>query len=174
MGSQVIVGELVIEDKEAVRQLLVESYQQYESAYKDPAAWQSYTRDIRAAVDNPNVDKILVAKKNSTIVGTMQLFRSSEKAYGKPELEIESPIIRLLAVHPSARGIGVAQALLMEGVSNAQTFGATAIYLHTTDAMHKAIQLYEKFGFRRDVSKEFMKNNLSIKCYRFDLSRINE
>ena len=34
------------------------------------------------------------------------LFQSSEKAYRSQNLQIFSPIIRLLAVHPEARGRG--------------------------------------------------------------------
>ncbi|MFP3490614.1 GNAT family N-acetyltransferase, partial [Staphylococcus sp. SIMBA_130] len=81
--------------------------QQYE-AYFTPQGWKDYSERIVSSIDNPNVDKILVAKINQDILGSLQLFRSAEKAYEKPELQIQAPIIRLLGVHPSARGRGVA------------------------------------------------------------------
>ena len=169
MIMQITVVNLLEEDKEAVRQLLVESYAQYESDYKDPTVWQSYLKDIHNAVDNPNVAKTLVAKHDSAIVGSMQLFQSSVQAYDGWEVKIASPIIRMLAVHPDARGLGVAQELLKSGIQYARTLHTSSIYLHTSDAMKKAIKLYEWIGFKRDKTKDLMKGDLLVKCYRFDL-----
>ncbi|MEH7082553.1 GNAT family N-acetyltransferase [Neobacillus drentensis] len=167
--KQIIIEELVEEEKEAVRRLLVESYQQYEHEYTNPNQWEDYLANIKASVDNPDVKKILIAKNNVNILGTLQLFESSEKAYQKPELQIFSPIIRLLAVHPQARGRGVAQELLKAGLQFAKSQGANKLYLHTGDKMQKAIRLYEWFGFKRDQTKEFMNNDILVKCYRFDI-----
>jgi GNAT superfamily N-acetyltransferase len=167
--KQIIIEELVEEEKEAVRRLLVESYQQYEHEYTNPHQWEDYLANIKASVDNPDVKKILIAKNNVNILGTLQLFESSEKAYQKPELQIFSPIIRLLAVHPQARGRGVAQELLKAGLHFAKSQGANKLYLHTGDKMQKAIRLYEWFGFKRDQTKEFMNNDILVKCYRFDI-----
>lgn len=167
--NQIIIDELVEDEKETVRRLLVESYQQYEHEYTNPHQWEDYLANIKASVDNPDVKKILIAKNNVNILGTLQLFESSEKAYQKPELQIFSPIIRLLAVHPQARGRGVAQELLKAGLHFAKSQGANKLYLHTGDKMQKAIRLYEWFGFKRDQTKEFMNNDILVKCYRFDL-----
>jgi GNAT superfamily N-acetyltransferase len=167
--NQIIIDELVEDEKETVRRLLVESYQQYEHEYTNPHQWEDYLANIKASVDNPDVKKILIAKNNVNILGTLQLFESSEKAYQKPELHIFSPIIRLLAVHPQARGRGVAQELLKAGLHFAKSQGANKLYLHTGDKMQKAIRLYEWFGFKRDQTKEFMNNDILVKCYRFDI-----
>lgn len=169
MSDQIIVDELREEDKEIVRHVLVESYRQYEHDYDNPQVWTDYLAEITASIDNPRVDKILVAKDNQQVLGTLQLFGSSEKAYEKPELEIFSPIIRLLGVHPEARGRGVAQELLKASVNHAKELGSTSLYLHSSDRMHRAIRLYEWFGFKRDQSKEFYNHDILVKCYRLDL-----
>ncbi|MGE7877660.1 GNAT family N-acetyltransferase [Peribacillus muralis] len=169
MTHPIVVNELIEEDKEKVRRLLVESYQQYEFEYSNPEAWRGYLNNIQSSVDNPHVDKVLVAKCQEDILGTLQLFRSSEKAYEKPELGISSPIIRLLAVHPQSRGRGIAQELLKASVHYAKAQGASSLYLHSTDKMHKAIKLYEWFGFIRDQTKEFQNHDILVKCYRLDL-----
>lgn len=169
MIMQTIVEDLLEEDKEAVRRLLVTSYEQYESEYNDPTLWGAYLKDIYHAVDNLNVDKILVVKHDSVIVGSMQLFQSSVQAYKEWDIQISAPIIRFLAVHPDARGLGVAQELLKSGIDYARKLDASSIYLHTSDAMEKAIQLYEWIGFKRDETKEVVKGDLLIKCFRFDL-----
>lgn len=167
--NQIIIDELVEEEKETVRKILVESYQQYEHEYKNPQVWQEYLTNIKASVDNPNVEKILIAKSDDKILGTLQLFLSSEKAYQRPELQISSPIIRLLAVHPEARGHGIAQELIKAGLQFAKSQGANRLYLHTGDKMQKAIRLYEWFGFKRDQTKEFYNSDILVKCYRYDL-----
>ncbi|PJN87341.1 GNAT family N-acetyltransferase [Bacillus sp. mrc49] len=169
MTNPIVVNELIEEDKEEVRRLLVESYQQYEFEYSNPEAWDGYLKNIQSSVDNPLVDKVLVAKCQQDILGTLQLFQSSEKAYEKPELGISSPIIRLLAVHPQSRGRGIAQELLKASVQYAKSQGASSLYLHSTDKMHKAIKLYEWFGFKRDETKEFQNHDILVKCYRLDL-----
>lgn len=169
--NHVQIHDMLAEDKEAVRQLLIDSYRQYERDYQDPNVWFDYLADITASVDNPNVDRILVAKSGQDILGTLQLFESSEKAYGRPELNIFSPIVRLLAVHPKARGRGIAQKLLKESIRYAQSKGAVHMYLHSSDKMQKAIQLYEWLGFKRDQSKDFQNHDILVKCYRFDMKK---
>ncbi|UYY99625.1 GNAT family N-acetyltransferase [Peribacillus frigoritolerans] len=169
MINTIVVDELIEADKETVRRLLIESYQQYEHEYSNPEAWEGYLKNIESSVDNPHVDKVLVAKCNQDILGTLQLFQSSEKAYEKPELGIFSPIIRLLAVHPESRGRGIAQELLKASVNYAKSQGASSLYLHSNDKMHKAIKLYEWFGFKRDRTKEFQNHDILVKCYRLDL-----
>ncbi|RDW18499.1 N-acetyltransferase [Oceanobacillus arenosus] len=168
MSNPIIVEELDQDEIEIVRRVLVDSYQQYEDYYS-PQGWKDYSKIIVSSIDNPNVDKILVAKLNNDILGSLQLFQSAETAYEKPELQIQAPIIRLLAVHPNARGRGVATELLKAVIENAEVLGKSNVYLHTTDFMVNAIQIYEKFGFVRDVSKDFSRNNILSKCYRFDI-----
>ncbi|MFD1607961.1 GNAT family N-acetyltransferase [Oceanobacillus luteolus] len=168
ISNPVSVNELLREDMENVRRVLIESYQQYES-YFPPQAWEDYLKRIVSSIDNPNVDKILVAKLDQEVLGTLQLFQSGEKAYAIPELKIEAPIIRLLGVHPRARGRGVGHALLNTVIHDAKALGESSIYLHTTDFMHHAIKIYEKLGFKREVSKDFSRGNIVSKCYRLDL-----
>ncbi|MCM2532230.1 GNAT family N-acetyltransferase [Neobacillus pocheonensis] len=169
MLKQIVVREALPEDKESVQKLLLGSYQQYESDYKNPQVWSDYLENIRSSVYNEQVDKILIAESDGEILGSLQLFQSSEKAYNRPELQIHSPIVRLLGVHPKARGRGVAQALLKASVEYAQTQGAIALYLHSSDKMHQAIKLYKWLGFNRDLSKEFYNHDILVKCFRLDL-----
>lgn len=168
VDKSIVVKEPDIDELENVRRLLVESYRQYEENI-EPEAWTKYLNDIIASVDNPNIDKILVAKHNNEILGSLQLFQSSEKAYGRPELEITSPIVRLLCVHPNARGLGIATALLNAAILYAKNLDALHLYLHSAEWMEKAIRLYEYHGFKQDQTKEYSKNGFIVKCFRFDI-----
>ncbi len=69
-----------------------------------PEGWQQYKDNIVASVDGVSPSARIIAVIDGEIVGSSLLFLSSQAAYGAPELEIHTPIIRLLAVSPSARG----------------------------------------------------------------------
>ncbi|WP_318509065.1 hypothetical protein [Bacillus sp. T3] len=78
--KQIVVSELLSEDKESVVKVLVQSYQQYEREFSDPQVWQEYLTNIKASVANPDVDKILVAKNgpgNSRFIATLHIIRKS-------------------------------------------------------------------------------------------------
>lgn len=169
MESVISIGSIRVEEYDQVSQLLVESYSQYQESYENIQDWLDYAESLRDSVHNPFVDKILVARDGGEILGSLQLYTDSETAYNRPDLAIFSPIIRMLGVSPSARGKGVAQALLRESISYASEKGAAHIYLHSSDKMADAIRLYEWLGFKRDTSKEFNKLNFVVKCYRYDL-----
>ncbi|EIJ82272.1 GCN5-related N-acetyltransferase [Bacillus methanolicus PB1] len=169
MTNHIQILDMLEEDKDLVRQLLIESYRQYEPDFQNQEVWSEYLGNIAESVDNPDVDRILVAKNGQDILGSLQLFDSSEKAYDRPELNIFSPIVRLLAVHPKARGRGIAKKLLKESIRYAQSKGAANLYLHSSDKMQKAIQLYEWLGFKRDISKDFHNHDILVKCFRFDI-----
>ena len=172
MGEVITIGLLSEEDKEATRNVLVASYKQYKNSYTNIEDYYTYIGEIKKSLDNPNLDRVLVAKSGDEVLGTLQIFLSSEAAYGRPEIEIHAPIVRLLGVHPSVRGKGIARRLLEESIDYAKQLGARSLYLHTTDKMSDAIRLYERLGFQRDLEKEFLKYDFLVKCYRFDIESI--
>ncbi|PKG23304.1 GNAT family N-acetyltransferase [Niallia nealsonii] len=174
MSYKWLIEEIQEKDKENVRQLLIDSYGQYGKEFADQEAWLEYITSIKKSVDNEQIDRILVAKRDQSIVGTLQIFDTSEKAYGRPELNISSSIVRLLAVHPDARGQGVAQALLEASIHYAKEKGEKSLYLHSSDLMNKAIRLYEWIGFKRDETKEFYNREVLVKCYRYDIEKEGE
>lgn len=170
MITEIVVEELLEADKARVQKLLVESYQQYENGFDDPKFWESYLEDIITSLDSTDVDRILIARDDQEILGTVQLFETAEKAYSGHPVHINAPFIRLLGVHPNARGRGVAQKLLTACVDYAKEKNAKSIYLFTGDPMIKAIQLYEYYGFVRDIEEENKLGGMEgAKCYRFDL-----
>ncbi|MEI3607731.1 GNAT family N-acetyltransferase [Pseudogracilibacillus sp. SE30717A] len=160
--------EMKDSEREIVRELLMVSYGEYKESFTNER-WGKYQEEIKASVDNERIDAIYVAIFQKEIVGTMQLFCSASEAYQLPGLEIDAPIIRFLAVRPNVRGLGVARKLLDQAISYAKNKHVNAIYLHTTKAMSGAIRLYEKYGFIRDDSKDYIKNGNQIQCYSFKM-----
>lgn len=120
MTNVIMLDTLQENDKKAIGNLLVESYSQFQNTYEERQDWLDYARDLKSSVNNPLVDRFLVARDGEEILGTLQLFTNSGTAYNNPKLEILSPIIRMLAVSPASRGKGIAQALLKESINYAR------------------------------------------------------
>lgn len=166
--KQIIIKEVSEQEKQLIPQLLLDSYKQYEQAF-ERERWKNYVQELKKAPENKYIDKFLIAKQQDRIIGTVQLFQSSYEAYGLTNLDIHDPIIRFLAVHPNGRGLGVAKKLIETVLAHSKAHGKKAVYLHTTDIMEQAIQLYKHYGFVRHPDKDFLKNNNPIACYKLDI-----
>jgi putative acetyltransferase len=57
--------------------------------------------------------------------------------------------VKRMFVRPTARGQGIAQAVLSRLEAEAKGRGYTRLMLETGDAQHAAIAIYERAGFRR-------------------------
>lgn len=162
------VREAQSEEKEQVLEVVLDAYRQYEKELPEQL-WEQYKASIQASIidGQPHAPHAhLVAVQDGRIIGSVQLYLSSEEAYGRADLGIESPIIRLLSVAPSARGKGVATLLIQESARRALSLGSTSLYLHTSDMMLSAVRLYERLGFERAYDKEFHNGNALVKSYR--------
>ncbi|MBW7475351.1 GNAT family N-acetyltransferase [Paenibacillus oenotherae] len=167
-GKAIVVRDAADHDREAIEAVLLEAYSQYELLL--PAErWEQYKIDIVKATTSAAVKARLVAELDGAIVGSVFLYASSEAAYGLPELSINTPIMRLLAVAKGARGRGVATELIRASVSRSRHWGADTLHLHTTDLMESAIRLYERLGFERATDKDLIKGDSVVKSYRLHL-----
>lgn len=156
---------------ESVLKLLLHAYAEYELLLpKD--RWEQYQVNIVESITDVNVKARIVAEINGEIVGSVFIYASSEEAYGLPELNINNPILRLLAVRPDLRGQGIATELIRASVTRSIYWGAHTLHLHTNEAMSSAVRLYEHLGFERAHDKDIYKDDDSVvKSYRLDLKR---
>lgn len=106
--------------------------------YEDAVA---YWRDVIAALQSP-YRILLVAKNNTDIIGTVQLDMAS-RPNGRHRAEIAK-----LMVHTTARGHGVAQALMQAIETEARLAGRTTLILDTRKG-DASEQLYLKLGYTR-------------------------
>lgn len=167
--NAVVIRGAELTDHEATREVLLDAYGQYELELPEPA-WKQYKESILAAVDGAATKARLVAVLNGEVVGSVFLFDSSEAAYGLPDLNIHSPIIRLLAVSKKARGYGVATELIRASAKLARDWGAATLHLHTSDMMDSAVRLYERLGFERAFDKDLKNGETLVKSYRLLLN----
>lgn len=163
-AAAIVVRDAGPGDRESILEVLLDAYGQYEDTMPGER-WEEYKSNIAASVDAPGPFARLVAESEGELVGSAVLFDSSLVAYGR-DLGIESPIIRLIAVKRSARGRGVATALIRESARRAQELGAYTLHLHTSDLMASAVRLYERLGFERAYDKDLYNGDILVKSYR--------
>ncbi|WP_054939397.1 GNAT family N-acetyltransferase [Paenibacillus ihuae] len=168
MSKEIIIREAVDNDREAIAGVLLDAYSQY-SAFLPEAYWLEYRDSILDSVYGNAPAARIIAEAGKQIVGSALLFTSSETAYGKPELGIHSPVLRLLAVSPAARGRGIATLLIQDAARRSLEWGASTLNLHTSDMMASAIKLYERLGFKRAYATDIMNGETLVKGYQLDL-----
>jgi GNAT superfamily N-acetyltransferase len=168
ISQDVIIREATEHDRDAIAKVMLEAYSQYSLVLSEPA-WVEYRNSIRHSVYGDAPAARIIAEINKEVIGSVQLFLSSETAYGRPELGINSPIIRLLAVAPSARGRGIASLLIQEAARRSIELGADTLNLHTSDMMASAIHLYQKLGFQRAYETDIMNGETLVKGFILNL-----
>jgi ribosomal-protein-alanine N-acetyltransferase len=100
---------------------------------------EQYPRGVFLIFLENNPDTFLVAEYNGRVIGYVM-------AYLRPDLEGH---IMSIAVDPKYRGKGVGSALLSEVIERLAARGAKWIGLEVRVSNQNAINLYERFGFKR-------------------------
>jgi len=167
--------ELVIRDarpadREAIREVTLAAYQEYADRMSE--LWTRYRQNILTTLADVTPAEQLVAERDRAVVGTVLLYPARGDADRVTAAwHAHWPEVRLLAVLPTARGLGVGRALMEECARRAHRSGAGALALHTTDLMQAAIRLYEGMGFARAPELDFTPApGFTVKGYRLDVS----
>ena len=125
----------------------------------DDADWERYLARIADVAGRASRTTILIAVGSGRILGSLTLelegrVRDDEDEEFRP-LEPEEAHIRMLGVDPTARGRGVARALMAESERRAVASGKTVLTLNTTRRMRAARAMYEGLGYERDEDTVF-------------------
>lgn len=135
--SGVWIRQAVAGDVSLVASLLSEAFGEYKTSYT-PDAYAATTPAEEEIAERVAEDTVWVALSDDLIVGT-----ASAVARG-PELYVRS-----MAVLPAARGRRIGELLLAHLEDVADELGCERMTLSTTPFLHRAIRLYENYGFRR-------------------------
>lgn len=150
----VVIRDAREEDRDAVRELTLAAYAEY-AKVMEPRAWAGLDGAVRAALESGAATDRIVALHGGRMVGSVMLFPPQVQAYGALAGAARAPELRLLAVSPDARGLGVGRALVDECIRRARRMGAAELGLHTSKSMRAAMGLYRRMGFIRAPEADF-------------------
>ena len=134
-GEKPILRIAAPEDAEAIAAVLRESFAEYESSYT-PQAYAATVSTVEEIKRRFGEGAIWVAEIGAQIIGTVGVVPRQNSLY-----------IRSMAILPEARGKRIGEKLLKEIEDYAAARNRLRLFLNTTPFLHRAIRLYEKFGF---------------------------
>ena len=145
-AGRLIVRPAGLTDHDAIREVVRAAYQQYEPV-TGSELFSRYIADLLDFERHSRHGQLIVAELDGTVRGSGAFYPDvSVQGLGWPRGWAGG---RALAVHPEARGHGVAQALLAAAECLARHHGAPVFALHTASFMTTAIALYDRSGYRR-------------------------
>jgi len=120
--------------------------------------------DVAKRASNPALQVIAAVSDSGEVLGCVDLI-ADMKHYGSGGTARSVPEaagMRLLAVDPGARGMGLGKALTRFCIDRARALGRSRLILHTTRAMETAWAMYEKLGFQRFPEIDFQQGKLEV------------
>ena len=130
------------------------AYAQFQPDYP-PESWERFIRMVGEAGGHFERAEVIVAEDDGVIIGTVMFYPDGSTSGQGEWPEGWAGVLRL-AVLPSYRGHRVARALMDEVVRRCREAGIPRLALHTTDFMAVAKAMYERMGFVRDESFDFV------------------
>ena len=158
------------DELDTVAGVMVAAYEEYipPDATGDVLAYREEIRDVRSRQAHAT---LIIATECDRILGAVTYFPDAgdDTHAGWPR---GWAVIRLLAVHPEARGRGIGRALTEECTRRARDAGARAVGLHTTVFMAVARAMYERMGFVRVPRFDFTPMpGVLVMAYQLTLAR---
>jgi ribosomal protein S18 acetylase RimI-like enzyme len=139
-------------DYPAIRHVVIVAYRQYAELIAQDI-FSPYLADLLDLETHARHGRLFVVEVDEQIQGFAAFYPDATvQGVGFPPGWASG---RALAVHPEARGYGVARTLLATGERVAREAGAPVFAFHTHSYMTGAISLYERLGYRRAPEFDF-------------------
>lgn len=169
MNDGLVIRDARPEERGAIRDLTLRVYADF-AQVMDPAAFAGLDGAVRSALEGDAPAERIVAEREGRMVGAVHLYPPAYDAYGGLAESAPWPELRMLAVAPEARGLGVGRALVDECVRRARRMGAAELGLHTSRSMAVAMRMYEQMGFVRAPEYDFQPEGAElVEAYRLPL-----
>jgi GNAT superfamily N-acetyltransferase len=166
-GEDITIRDARPDEYETIREVTLAAYAQYATLMPH---WTMYSRLLLTTLEAGRSAERIVAERNGVIVGSVLLFPATAKVYEDAHANTGYPEIRLLAVLPAARGLGIGLGLLDECERRARRSGAPGLGLHTEDIMEAAVRMYTSRGYVRVPEADFSPSpGVIVKGYRRNL-----
>ncbi len=169
MPPNVIIRDARPDEVDAVGNVILEAYAQFEAAY--PAdSWARYYDMVGRMQEHFEAAEVIVAELGGRIVATVTFYRDGSKSGQGEWPEGWAGVLRL-AVLPDQRGLGLGKQLTEECIRRCRVGGISTLALHTTDWMPLAKSMYERMGFVREPGFDFIpRPGIYAYGYRLDVS----
>ncbi len=132
---------------DAVGKVIQAAYREYKAHYP-PEWWERYEQSQADVQSRAHESELVVAELDGRIIGSITLYLDGYRG-GAGSWPEGWAGIRLVSVHPDARGLGVAKAMMNECLEMCRARGIPVVGLHTTQVMATARGMYERMGFER-------------------------
>ncbi|HEY7401725.1 MAG TPA: GNAT family N-acetyltransferase [Actinomycetota bacterium] len=143
------------EEYEEAGRVTADAYREFVRP-EDSGDWDRYLARIADVRERAGRTTIVVAVEDGRVLGSGTL-----ELTGRTEADEDDPVppdeshLRMLGVDPSARGRGIARAIMAECVRLSLEAGKTLMTLNTTKRMTAAMRMYESLGFERGEDEVF-------------------
>ena len=144
-------------------------------SFDEQPDYYSMIEDVRSRTTKKSARVYIAVTPDERILGGLSFIGDAadyDSGGSAPSLK-ESAGVRLLAVDPDTRGLGVGTALMHFCIEKARLLGAAQMILHTTDNMQDARRLYQGMGFSRFPEIDFQQGDLEVYGYRLPLHKAN-
>jgi len=169
------IRDIRTEEHALLGQMMVEVYSQLDGFPKpfEQPAYYDMLANIGAFTSVPRCRVLVAMTPAEELLGGVVYF-GDMRSYGSggtATQEVNASGIRLLGVHPNARGRGVGRQLSLKCIELAQEQKHQNVVLHTTEPMRAAWALYTHLGFARAPDLDFMQGALPVFGFRLALER---
>ena len=144
VDEEMLIRPYSVADAEAVNAIALAAFAQYNGVFDDVDA---LTCGVGAMASLADYAELIVAEDETRPVGAVGYMGPGTT----PRADFFDPawgLVRMLVVHPGARGKGIGRKLTDECVARAQRDNAPVLALHTSPVMEVALRMYLKMGFR--------------------------
>jgi ribosomal protein S18 acetylase RimI-like enzyme len=142
------------DEANAIAEVIKAAYAQYEPNYT-PEGWQRYFGLLGNVEDHFGRAQVIVAEHDGLIAGCVMFYPDGSLS-GQGEWPAGWAGVLRLAVHPSHRGMGLGRLLTDECIRRCRAAAIPTLALHATSWMSLSRALYERMGFVRDESFDFV------------------
>lgn len=168
--TNVQVKNALPEEYVGIGKLMIDVYSQlsgFPSCTEQPEYYKMLA-NIGEVTSRPGTQLLTAANVDGKILGAVVYF-SDMNSYGSGGTATRvknASGFRLLAVDPTARGMGIGKILMEECIQKAKEKGHSQVVIHSTKAMKIAWKMYEKYGFQRSEDLDFMQGSLPVFGFR--------
>ena len=170
-SSRIRVRDARIDEAGVIAALIQASYAQYEPEYTREG-WQRYFGMLGDVESHFGRAEVIVAEREGVVVGCV-MFYADGVLSGQGQWPPGWAGILRLAVHPGSRDLGIGRALTQECIRRCRDRGIGTLALHATAWMAVSRGMYERMGFVRDESFDFVTRSGELAMgYRLDLDAL--